>query len=276
VPINIFGDLKVVVSNDIGSLGETTGPSVAVTWSLFFALARMASFLFILALMFLRANRCSSAWWVWLPLLGTSVILTVLASLDWNAPGEIIDVLQHAFGAVIMGLAVLWLMAPYFGRLSRGLGFVALLLAVGVFGAIDVALGVVNGEGAVAIPSLIFVAAAAVHTAVTFLLASLHCRHRFSRGRFLLWLFIWMLATGLLIAVPLGLLASAVSREMTVVFMVILFIASVSVASFVVQLPLYLLAFFHPFYRERSLKLLGPPPPPPVPPPPPPPAATAA
>jgi len=207
-----------------------------------------------------RRGGRAAALWIFLPLLLTAAALEAIAGLrvlsDIN-----LDPLAVAIGGIALGTGLMPLAAPG-GVEHRGLIFLRIFGAMALAGLGLVVSGIAGG-GYVEIVRAFFVFAVLAPLApLSLTLASISCRRAYRPGRFLVHLLGWSLAVAIVLAVPfflLGLASGASPPEAGIVFV---FLAAIALAVLLVQLPIFILCFLQPFYRERLRDLLGRPSPP--------------
>jgi hypothetical protein len=214
--------------------------------------------LILLPLFLFRPNRCSTAWWIWLPVVLSAVMgMTVTGLLTGNERS-----LSQAVGSFIVGLAAMWLLMPFLGSRYRIVAFfktLPVLAGFSVLGFVPTLLG--DGGGWIDLrpylAALLAVASLAATLALT--LGGLSVRRRFGRIRLLFWLVVWILLAWTAIATPFVIFAALESHvNWGEAFLVLLLISGITLA---LLLPLVLLSFFQPFYRARFLDWLKAPPP---------------
>lgn len=214
--------------------------------------------LILLPLFLFRPNRCSTAWWIWLPVVISAVAgITISGLVIDNYPN-----LPQVIGAFIVGLAAMWLLMPFLGSRYRIVAFfktLPVLAGFSLLAFVPTLLG--DGGGWIDLrpylAGLLAVASLAAMLALT--LGGLSVRRRFGRIRLLSWLVVWILLAWTAIATPFVIFAALESHiNWGEAFLVLLLISGITLA---LLLPLVLLSFFQPFYRARFLDWLKAPPP---------------
>lgn len=267
---------------DLGGLGAREGVPVACMWepppepvqtpvAISIRISPFLSLLILLPLFLFRQNRCSAAWWIWLPVvvctLAETTITCLMTGNEWS--------LAQAVGSFILGLGATWLLMPFLGSRYRIvtffkalpvlagfslLAFVPTLLAnrgwlylrpplaaLLDFASLAVGSVVLRHTFGASLAVLLALASLSVMLALTF--GGLSVRRRFGRIRFLVWLAVWTVAAWAVIAWPfvtIGLFNSDVEFGAS-----LLAILSASTISLALLLPLVLLSFLQPFYRAR-------------------------
>ena len=250
MPLSAVGNLGIVGSADLGSLGTREGPPVAFDWTLPSLTPLLIPCLLVVALLAFPRNRSWQAWWIWMPL-GLAAVVAFFPPMLPSAAGPALD----AFLALAVGLATLWLLAS--GSSHRFLTFARSLLIVGGFGMIALLSGQsgkslggqVFGEG-------ILLLIAALATTLTLALVGWLSRGRESASRILVLAFGSMTVIWLLVAAPfIGfiVIAGDLSSQLGEMLTVVIAVAAVNYAT---ALPFLILAWLSPFYRERLRALL--------------------
>jgi hypothetical protein len=214
----------------------------------------LAATLILLPLFLLRANRCSAAWWIWLPvLISIPAGMTIAFFLTDNERS-----LAQAVGAFIIGQAAMWLLTPYLGSRYRIVAFFKALPALAGFGLVALVPALLtrsSGYIDLRVYLVILVALAGLAVTLALTLADLSARRRFGRMRFLVWLSVWTVVAWTVIASPFVIIASLSGDiEWGQSVLAILCASGISLA---LILPLLLLSFFQPFYRARLLGFLN-------------------
>jgi hypothetical protein len=260
----------VVSYANLGALGAREGMPVVHTWeppppeppqvyvAATTSLKVLPWLLILLPLFLFRANRCSAAWWIWLPIVISVLVgITVTGLLTGNERS-----LSQAVGSFIVGLAAMWLLMPFLGSRYRIVAFLKtlpVLAGFSVLAYVPTLLG--DGGGWIDLrpylAALLAVAGLVATLALT--LGGLSVRRRFGRIRFLFWLAVWILLAWTAIATPFVIYALLESHvDLWEFFLGLLFISGITLA---LLLPLVLLSFLQPFYRARLLDWLKVPPP---------------
>ena len=204
--------------------------------------------LILLTLFLPRPNRTPEAWWIWLPVLisalaGTGIVC-LMTGKEW-------DLLEVACSFVV-GLAAVWMLMPFLGSRYRILVSFKTLLVLAGFGLLAFLPTLLAHQSGWLdfrpfLAGLLALASLAVTLALTF--GSLAVRRRFGRFRLLLWVAVWMVVAWTVIATPFAVVALLKGNMEWVP--ALLSVLSISAISLGLVLPLVLLSFFQPFYRER-------------------------
>ena len=245
---------------DLGGLGAREGTPVVCTWEppppeppqMPVAIAAGCKSLFwllILLTLFLpRQNRTPEAWWLWLPILASALVVTGLVCLTSDKEWALLQ----AACSFVVGLAAVWLLMPFLESRSR-------------IGAFFKTLPVLAGFSLLAfVPTLLaqhsgwldfrpylaaMLALGSLAATLALVFTGLSVRRQFGRIRFIVWLAAWMVLAWTAIAIPAAIIGAANGgnnwREG------LLAILSLSAVSLGMVLPLVLLSFFLPFYRGR-------------------------
>jgi len=254
----VGGELKIVASSDLGELGAEDGPPVSFYWGVSGVGPYLAPWLAVALLLLLpKANRRLGAWWLLLPLLCVQALILCLPSLFGPLGGNLLDIFQQVFAALSFGIAAVWLVSPLFRRRLWIVSLVEVLLAAGCMGLLAFAVradwSADRGENVFSLISLVL---AVFWSALALSLAGLFCRRRLRLMVFSLWVLGVVVAGWLASAMPFLLLRLRIETGPTVSELVGVGLA-VALVHFLVLLPFLLLAFIHPFYRERLESVLG-------------------
>ena len=210
-----------------------------------------------LALVIPKANRVWQAWLILIPM------LLVLAL--WQMPVRLVSMPSSSagfFGLIATSLAVAWTVIWLLGhRLMRGhwmAGFLSALsamLAIGAWAYMGDYGFALNSE---MLTSMIAFGTCALALLVAMGLARLCSRRLYRPGRFMAWLFLWMLLAPATVVFPFVVCTViAVSRafdpSMLVMMVVSMAVMSgfLGVSLYLLNLPFMILAFKSPFYQER-------------------------
>ena len=257
--------MTVISYANLGGLGAREGVPVAHTWeppppeppwiaaAAPKGLGILAATLILLPLFLLRPNRCSAAWWIWLPVVVSvpagMTITCVLTDNEWS--------LAQAVGAFIIGLAALWLWTPLLESRYRIVTFfksVPVLAGFSLLAFVPVLLAGSSGWLDLRLYLVVLLALASLAAALALTLGGFSVRRRFGRIRFLAWLALWTVLTWMAIAAPF-MIIGAVNGNMGWGSSLAA-ILTVSAISLALLLPLLLLSFYHPFYQARLLGYL--------------------
>jgi hypothetical protein len=252
-------------------LGATEGPPAIVAWSgqplgdsaVFSAVfsLRAIPWLAILGLCLLKPNRRWQAWLVWLPLLAVAGLSLGLEKWLSFADSSALQAARLLAGALGFGWAAALLLAPW-APWPRKLGrWGSLLLSLGVFALLGLALGHNWGEEmfdgimelvcAVVLQFVVF----ALATAASF--AGWSARRRFTMLRLGGWLSLWLIVAWVALAIPSVILTAFGDGDMVVALLLVA--GWCCLGSWVVTLPFLLLGAASPTVRQRLQQVMMPP-----------------
>ena len=269
-----------MASRGLGGLGATEGPPTACNWTTAGLVPQLLPWLTMLALLALKPNRGWSAWWIWLPL---ACLVGACHCLKLASQGSSNTLVEGALGVVLevpvalaVGLAALWLLAPYLDCRHRFRTFIGILAVLVAFTVFSFAARVGWGLGMEQIASLLDPrhCAATAYAGVTALpfvvplvlpipglaagmvLCGLACRGRYRPLGLCLRLFasllgVWVALSGLVFALWWIALPGHVEYAPFLasgLFMVAL--------TFALVLPFVVLSFANSLYRDRLKALL--------------------
>jgi len=245
----------VVVSADLGGLGDREGAPVEYDWVPPSPLPRLLPWLGVLLLLALAANRTARAWWIWVPLLLLALGENALRPLLGFIPSSLFALFCLAFSSLAFGVAGVWLLAPH---LIHRLRFVVYLKMVGVVAGCSAVAYLARADWeapAEAIGFVVFLGICVLIAVTGLALAGRLCRGRYRPVNLALWLAVSVVALWVLVASPFALLAAAAGNpgDWTELAQVILSFAALTYA---VLLAFLVLAFANGFYRLRLIALL--------------------
>lgn len=119
MPFSVFGELRIVVSSDLGEFGPTDGKSVLYRFSPLYHVQGLIPWLLLpLALVALKENRTLQAAWILAPLALLGVVsLAVMNLWDWGS-GTTVQ-FNVLFTIIIVGFSMIWLLADRIGNRNR-------------------------------------------------------------------------------------------------------------------------------------------------------------
>jgi hypothetical protein len=254
-----------VASQDLREFGQVEAEPIVVPWRWYyhFPLGILWAPLALL-LLGVKENRTWRAWLILVAIFAVIVFWSMFVRLfqmpaDWAEPTTLL------FGAVAIGWAAVWLLAPW---LARCRWFVAVTLALGTMLLMGgLVYGVNYGFVVTDEPQFfpITYSATSIALVLAMTLSGLCCRRHGRPALFMVWLFLWMLVgvvLGLLIScVPMFLLMSnfgAGALEIIIMTVVtsVFFGGFFGVAIYLTNVPFMILAFRNSLYRERLYGVL--------------------
>ena len=247
-----------MASADLAGLGDKTGPAVTFHWTVPSIVPSLIPWLALLGLLLVRANRCASAWWIWVPLGALALFTTFLAhALDW-LPSPLNQVFSDLLLLLGFGTAATWLLAEWLGPRHRALTFFGILLVGAVFSFIAYVFSQdLTGMDAEIVGTGMIGALAVGVFALSLTLGGWVCRKRYRPVRLCLFTLLFMAGFWSLIAAPFLVFALIAARGRVSVgadFLVPL--AGIILVSFLAVFPFLLLSFGNGFYRARLGRLL--------------------
>ena len=245
---------------NLGGLGARAGIPVVHTWeppppeppwiitAAPKSLGILAATLILLPLFLFRPNRCSAAWWLWLPVLisipAGMTIACFLSNNEWT--------LAQAVGSLVIGQAAMWLLTPYLESRYRIVTFFKALPVLAGFSLLAfVPALLMTSSGWIDIRGYLaaLLALASLAATLGLTLAGFSVRRRFGRRRFVVWLAVWTALAWMVIASPFFIIGTVNGDiEWGPALLGMLYVTASSLA---LLLPLVLLCFFPPFYRAR-------------------------
>ncbi len=244
----------MVAYADLGGLGSKQGAPVAYDWAAPSAIPQLLPWLGILALLLLKPNRCSSAWWILVPLGLAGGVAMVPQSAVGFMPSSILELLLGLISALGFGLAAVWLVSSYLGWKHRMLALLGVLLGLAVISSL--VLFVRQGLGSEMLQLGVILALSVPVVSVALTLAGLFCRGRYGWLRLTLWL-VAALAVLWLLAIGPFLLVEMISSRRGVRLGELFGVVGVATGiTFGAMLPCLVLSYVNGFYRERLKGLL--------------------
>jgi MFS family permease len=246
--------LKIVSSQDLGNLCPKDGVAVIYNWRWYYSVPSLALWVTLaLSISLVKANRNPHALLVLVPLLIVNWLWLILKKMLGfsSADAEMFNML---FYSLMVGIAILWLLAHKLGNRSR---FVTFLLAFTIMAFVGLA-GAVSYTGlefSQQTGALILLAILVFAMLLAFVLTGWWCRKRYRPVSFMLWLAVWTVAANLVSMLVVCSIVFIVHR-VTVPIPTVLFLVSVeglilSAFLYVVVFPYMILALRSSFYRER-------------------------
>jgi hypothetical protein len=264
----------------LGDLGATEGPPATCNWTTAGLVPQLLPWLVMLALLALKSNRGWSAWWISLPL---ACLAGGCHCLKLASQGTSNALVEGALGlclevpvAVALGLAALWLLAPYLDcrhRFRAFLGILTVLVVLTVFSfvaRVGWGLGVepiaslldprhcaaTANVGVMGLPFVVPLVLPIPGLAAAIVLCGLACQGRYRPSGLYPRFFVSLLAVWVGMSVLLYAFWRIVwpgGTEFAPFIPVGLFMA---VVTFALLLPFLILSSISPFYRERLKALL--------------------
>ena len=258
VPPGVWGQLRVVPaidsSEDIGSLGIKEGTATIYPWKWYYSAPALGLWIVLAAaILLVRDNLDPRVLLIFIPIFLVRLLWSRFQPI-LGAPSDVLEVFRVLIDALVLGIAVLWLLAYKLGNRNR---FVSFLLALVVLVAVTV-VAVVSYQAWSSIAAFqIFViqALGIVTMLLVFILAGWRCRKRYGPWRFMLWLALWTIVISIVAFLTFFLIAEGPSdpaeeliRQIPQVLLVGFIFA---ICIYMLNLPFMILAFVTPFFRER-------------------------
>ncbi len=206
-----------------------------------------------LVILLVRDNRDPHVLLIFIPIFLVRLLWSQFLPI-LGAPSDFLVVFSVLIDALVVGMAILWLLAYKLGNRNR---FVSLLLALVVLAGITVVAVVSNQVWTSFVDNdiVIFQSLGIATMLLIFVLAAWHCRKRYGPWRFMLWLALWAMVISLVAIIVYFLIAEGRSdpvqeliRHMPQVLLVGLILG---LCIYMLNLPFMILAFTTPFFRKR-------------------------
>jgi hypothetical protein len=257
----VFGELKIVASQDLGELGDKEGKPVVYNWKWYYNLPGLGLWIILAAaFVFVRENRDRRALAILLPLGILNIAWSLFMDL-LGAPSQVKGMFNGLFMSLTIGISVLWLLAHKIGHRKCILTFILSVLVMSLVGLVGV-MSSFELTFSQELGAFVMLLAVAMLTTVTGLvLAGWSCRKRYGKVRLCVWFFAWTIVAStvdLLIymivmynvtggRIPISHMLSQLAKS---ILLVGLFI-------YVINLFFIILGFISGFYRERLYALLN-------------------
>ncbi|HEY5911429.1 MAG TPA: hypothetical protein VJA21_12585 [Verrucomicrobiae bacterium] len=239
-------------------MGAPEGARVAVNWVPPSILPHLVPWLALLALLALKPNRAAAAWWIWLPVLFSTLGLEYLLRASASfIPSQGLEMLIEGLKALSFGLAAVWLLSGYLAWKHRFLTFLAVLgISLGFGEATYLLSQVVSGGGLEAMLGAVMIAFCTLIISTGLALAGLICRKRYGASRVLAWCVVMVVAMTTLAVTPFFVFAVVANPGQTPIkefFQSLGLLAGINAGALAVYL---LFSFACRFYRDRLKGLL--------------------
>lgn len=253
MPLTAGGNLKIVASSDLGTLGAKTGSPVEYNWVLPSVAPLLLPWLAILLLLALKSNRTAAAWLIWLPL-GCVLALTLLPPVLPSGSEIFLD----AISALAIGLAAVWLLANHLRKPHRLLTFLFVLIALAGFSG----LAFLSRQSADLLEAEtlaigVGVAVVALVSAIALTLAGWLVRKNYRPLAVYFGLLVSLLAVWLVVSAPFYLFVLIAQSGEIPISGYFLFIFVLTAGHFALLLPFLILSSANSFFRERLKALLN-------------------
>lgn len=258
VPPGVWGQLRIIPainsSEDTGSLGIKEGTATIYPWKWYYSMSALGLWIIpALVILLVRDNRDPRVLLIFIPIFLVRLLWSRFQPI-LGAPSDVLEIFRVLIDALVLGIAVLWLLAYKLGNRNR---FVSFLLALFVLVAVTV-VAVVSYQAWSSIGAFqIFViqALGIVTMLLVFILAGWHCRKRYGPWRFMLWLALWTIVISIVAFLTFFLIAEGPSgpkeeliRQIPGVLLVGLIFG---LCIYILNLPFMILAFASSFFRGR-------------------------
>jgi hypothetical protein len=251
----------------LGDLGRQQGQATTYDWKWYYSAAGMLVWLaLIFALLVPKANRKVHVLWILAPVLILNLLWMVFKEVV-GMPSSAASQFDALVQAMVIGIAVLWLVAEYFDKFGwffRILASVGTLVAIACLGVLSYSIEISN-ETALFFTLLVLVALTML---VAIALSQRLCGGKYYPVRFMLWLALWTLLgswVAMLGFIIIGSIITSGGPHLSEGILIVVFGGSMfGVGLYVLNLPFMILGFANPFFRERfcaslDLKSIRPP-----------------
>lgn len=183
MPFSVSGDLRIVVSADLGEFGPTDGKPVLYHFSPLYHVQGLIPWLLLpLAFIALKENRTAQAVWIIVPVALLAAICWAVVSIMRLPSGSAVQ-MHMFFTIVVVGFSMIWLFADRIGIRRR---LVALLLAALVYFGFLGANLLTGGFGKDAMTVAIMASLSILPILIAFAAATLLSSRSLGKARFLI------------------------------------------------------------------------------------------
>jgi hypothetical protein len=243
-----------VATQELGDLGPGQSQPTVFHWRWYYGVPSLGLWILVgLMLVVPKENRNWQAWLILIPVVLTVGFWQGLAMLP-GMPPEVALSFGGTFGTVAAAWAVLWLLGHW---LSRGHRVAAFLLALAVMTAVG-AIAYLGYFGPAltssSLPLLFFYGICVLTLLLGVTLSAWCCRKGYGPGRFMGWLLSWMFLVPLACMVILAIVAAVVESRPALLLMIVQIVIMPAILGgilYLMNLPVMLLGFWCPVYRDR-------------------------
>jgi len=256
--LGVWGQLRIVPAIDsseyLGSTGIKKGTATIYPWKWYYSMPAVGLWIVLaLAILLVRDNRDPRVLLIFIPIFLIRLLWSRFQPI-LGAPTDVLEVFRILIDALVIGMAVLWLLAYKLGNRNR---FVSLLLALVVLIATTI-VSIVSYQAwssQAAFQVFVIQALGIVTILLVFVLTGWRCRKQYSPWRFMLWLTLWTMVISMVGMITFFLISEGPSepakeliKQMPQVLLMGLIFA---ICIYVLNLPFMILAFASRFFRER-------------------------
>jgi hypothetical protein len=257
----VFGELKIVASQDLGELGDKEGKPVVYDWKWYYNLPGLGLWIVLAAaLVFVRENRDRRVLGILLPLGILNLVWSGFIGV-LGGDSRVAGMFNGLFMSLTVGISVLWLLAHKLGRRNYILTFILSVLVMSLVGLVGV-LSCFELSFSQELGAFVMILAIAMFTTVTGLvLAGWSCRRRYGGVRLCVWLFFWtMVASAVDLLIYMVVMYYATQGQIPLSLMLgqlVVVMLVLGLCIYVINLSFVILGFISGFYRERLYALLN-------------------
>jgi hypothetical protein len=254
-----FGQLKIVISRDIGGLGPSEG-IIFYDWKWYYS--ALSSILWIatfVALVGIKANRKGQAWLVFIPVLVVYLVWTIFKKVV-GADTTQMQMFNVIIDGLIFGQAIMWLLAGKLSSKSRFINCLVSLVVMTMAGAGAIVSSLGTGIGMEWVVSAVALALLSLAIVAGQALAGRMCSRKYSILKFSLLTALWeivIVAVSLLVygvAIALFIMSSLGVLQAIMVLAGVAFGAGfLGAIVYGVTLPFLILVQRNHFWRQRFM-----------------------
>jgi hypothetical protein len=259
----VFGQLNIVPSADLGEIGPQQGEAIRYDWKWHYSAAGFVIWLaLILAAVLPKANHNVQVLWIFVPLVVVNLLWLAFKEAS-DMPSTVAIYYDTLVQSMVIGLAVLWLVLYYLKKLVGAARFFIAFAIVFIVASLGILPYYIAYSRDTFMFSVLFIVITlALLLAMT--LSSILCRKRYTPGRFMLWLALWILIGSILsistFYIVIRMTISSIpswSYLLHVLLSATLTGSIFGILVYVLNLPFMILGFVSPFFRERFCACLN-------------------
>lgn len=250
----MFGDLRIVVSADLGEFGPTDGQPVLYHFSPVYHVQGFVPWLLLLlAFVVLRENRVAQAVWILAPVVVLGAVYWAGVRIVRPTSGSMAQ-MNILFTVIVVGFSLVWLCGERIGNRNR---FVAFLFAAFIsFGFLGVNL-LSRGFGKDMVVISLLAASMILPILFSLGMAAMLSSKRFRKGRFAVWTGVCLFVSESVIVSVVTLLFNSNRPVASQLGELLLASLLITLVCFVCLLPFLVLLWTNRFWRRRFECVMG-------------------
>jgi hypothetical protein len=256
----VFGDLKILPSDNFGDFGQQLGEAVTFNWKWYYTAPRFVIWLVLIAALALpKSNRNINALAIFFPIAVLSLFWSIFLKVFQTTSSNAIQ-FSTMFQSMSLAIAVLWLLSDYIGKFRV---FIRFLLSATTI-VLVAGLGTLSYSTSFSIELILFLGVFIFMTLAilaSIVLSRKLCRKRYCPVRFMLWLALWMLLFVTFALIGYFIVGSIIlSTKLSNILSELLEVTAAGLVfalfMYIMNLPFMIMGFVNPLFRERFLTCL--------------------